>query len=149
MRRLQEQGFNSPTNIQRQTLPLTLGGRDVIGISQTGSGKTLAFGLPILQYILSQPKARNKQKRRLTALIVAPTRELALQVSDHIIKAAPARTDKEIKERAPPRVSVATIVGGMSSQKQTRLLEKGVDIIVATPGRLWELLSGVRPSSPE
>lgn len=140
------QGFTSPTPIQQKTLPLSLSGRDVIGISQTGSGKTLAFGLPILQYILSRPRPLKEEKRSLAALVIAPTRELALQVSEHITRIAPPRTAEQIRKHAPPRVSVVTVVGGMSSQKQTRQLERGVDIIVATPGRLWELLSEVRSS---
>lgn len=144
LRRLCDKAFTSPTPIQKQSLPLALSGRDVIGISQTGSGKTLAFALPIINYILSQPPLSRTHKRSLSALIIAPTRELALQVSTHITECSPVRTEKQIKAHDPPRISVATIVGGMSSHKQLRVLEKGADIIVATPGRLWELLSEVR-----
>ena len=135
----------SPTAIQRQTLPLSLSGRDVIGISQTGSGKTLAFALPILHHILSLSSLGSKKERRRTlkALIITPTRELALQVSAHINACAPLRTEAQVQAHAAPRVSLATIVGGMSSQKQKRMLERGVDIIVATPGRFWELVSDV------
>lgn len=143
LQRLHDQGFTSPTPIQRDTLPLSLSGRDVIGISQTGSGKTLAFALPIINYILSLPTPSKKCARSLKALIVAPTRELALQVAAHINACSPQRTEAQVKAHAAPRISVATIVGGMSMQKQERMLEKGADIIVATPGRLWEMLSGV------
>ncbi|CAG7847725.1 ATP-dependent RNA helicase MAK5 [Serendipita indica DSM 11827] len=143
LRRIKDQGFIKPTPIQRETLPLSTSGRDVIGIAQTGSGKTLAFALPILRHILStnRLKSLRRQKRNLKALIVAPTRELALQVSAHINACAPQRSKEEIEAHLPPLVSVATIVGGMSQQKQTRMLERGADVIVATPGRLWELLS--------
>ena len=144
LRRLCDKAFTSPTPIQKQSLPLSLSGRDVIGISQTGSGKTLAFALPIINYILSQHPPSRAHKRILSALIIAPTRELALQVSTHITECSPMRTEKQIKAHDPPRISVATIVGGLSSHKQLRVLEKGADIIVATPGRLWELLSEVR-----
>ncbi|KAG8802760.1 ATP-dependent RNA helicase, partial [Serendipita sp. 399] len=118
-------------------------GRDVIGIAQTGSGKTLAFGLPILHDILSQPKNRSSRnhQRRLKALIITPTRELALQVMSHLNSCAPPRSEEQQMAHLPPRISIAAIVGGMSSHKQSRLIERGADIIVATPGRLWELLS--------
>lgn len=136
-------GFLNPTPIQKETFPFALNGRDVIGIAQTGSGKTLAFALPILNSILSFPTPK-KTKRKLKAMILTPTRELALQVSKHIQDCSPSRTEAQIKAHHPPRVSIVTIVGGMSAQKQARLLKKGVDIIVGTPGRLWELLSMVR-----
>ncbi|KAG6889409.1 hypothetical protein C0992_005331 [Termitomyces sp. T32_za158] len=136
----------------------------------TGSGKTLAYGLPILHYLLSQPRPKPNTKRRLRALILAPTRELALQVSSHLnatlnlvdeeqslseesgvqdgelTKKAKAKV--KIKEKlpvpatkkSPPHVSVAAIVGGMSAQKQRRILDRGVDVLVATPGRLWDIM---------
>jgi len=145
LQQVHRQGFRSPTPIQRQTIPLSLAGRDVIGISQTGSGKTLAFALPILHAILSEPplKLPKEDRRHLKALIITPTRELALQVSAHVNACTPVRTEKQVKMHAPPRVSLATIVGGMSIQKQARMLQRGVDIIVATPGRFWELVSEV------
>ena len=104
-----------------------------------------------------------KTRRSLRALVLAPTRELALQVSQHLNtclsyhdiakiskehpkngkrKATHERNEKG--PRAPPPVSVAAIVGGMSAQKQARILERGVDVLVATPGRLWDILEGVR-----
>jgi ATP-dependent RNA helicase DDX24/MAK5 len=107
-----------------------------------------------------------KSRRPLRALVLAPTRELALQVSQHLnaclnhhdIAAISRENPKKGKQkainkgnekgpsmpRAPPPVSVAAIVGGMSAQKQRRILERGVDVLVATPGRLWDILEGVR-----
>ena len=138
-----------------------------------GSGKTLAYGLPILHHILSslssnsstttsivnvRPPVAN-QRRGLRALILAPTRELALQVSEHLnacldqLFEAQSRgqvaddpgTDKPdvSRHKPPPPVSVAAIVGGMSSQKQRRILSRGVDVLVVTPGRFWDLCGEV------
>ena len=109
----------------------------------------------------SPPKP--KSRRPLRALVLAPTRELALQVSQHLNtclsyhdiamiskehpkkgKRKATREGNEKGPRAPPPVSVAAIVGGMSAQKQGRILERGVDVLVATPGRLWDILEGVR-----
>ena len=111
-----------------------------------------------------------KSRRPLRALVLAPTRELALQVSQHLnaclnhhdIAAISRENPKKGKRkaidkanekgssmpRAPPPVSVAAIVGGMSTQKQRRILERGVDVLVATPGRLWDVLEGVRQPEP-
>lgn len=141
-------GFKEPTPIQKLCIPAAAHqGKDVIGAAETGSGKTLAFGLPILQRLLEeQEKAArkegltsNKEKTfqgeksgsPLRALIVTPTRELALQVCDHL-KAASKFTI----------IKVVPIVGGMAPQKQERLLKQRPHIIVGTPGRLWELMAG-------
>lgn len=108
-----------------------------------GSGKTLAYGLPILHHLLTQTKLKGDRKRSLRALILAPTRELALQISSHLNVCLKEESDKGKEEgstKKPPLVSVAAIVGGMSSQKQRRVLERGVEVLVATPGRLWDLL---------
>lgn len=161
---LYSQKFVNPTPIQSVTIPKALSGRDVIGVAETGSGKTLAYGLPILHELLtsatgSPPPA--KSRRPLRALILAPTRELALQVSAHlnvclndITTTADGESQRQKRKttsdrgrqrgppvpRSPPLVSVAAIVGGMSTQKQRRILERGVDVLVATPGRLWDIL---------
>ncbi|KAH9177578.1 ATP-dependent RNA helicase [Lactarius sanguifluus] len=163
---LYSQKFVDPTPIQSLTIPKALGGRDIIGVAETGSGKTLAYGLPILHELLtgatsSPPPA--KSRRPLRALILAPTRELALQVSAHLntclshhdaTTTADGEPQKQKRKttsdrgreggpsvpRSPPLVSVAAIVGGMSTQKQRRILERGVDVLVATPGRLWDIL---------
>ncbi|KAH7344801.1 P-loop containing nucleoside triphosphate hydrolase protein [Rhizoctonia solani] len=128
--------FNKPTPIQKAALPVAQQGRDIVGVAETGSGKTLAYSLPILQHILSKPTS--SPSRTLAALILAPTRELALQVCEHLktVVSAGAGSSKG----KMPRVSVAAIVGGLSLQKQRRVIERGADIIVATPGRLWDVL---------
>ncbi|KAH9994696.1 P-loop containing nucleoside triphosphate hydrolase protein [Russula vinacea] len=161
------QNFVSPTPIQSQAIPRALSGRDVIGVAETGSGKTLAYGLPILHELLMDASAsppKMKSRRPLRALVLAPTRELALQVSQHLnaclnyhdIATISSEKPKKGKQkatckgnetgppmsRAPPPVSIAAIVGGMSTQKQARILERGVDVLVATPGRLWDILEG-------
>lgn len=116
--------FTSPTPIQKNSLPLALAGRDIVGSAETGSGKTLAFGLPIINYLATHEHAG------LAGLILTPTRELAIQVRDHIDKMS-VFSD----------IRVVAIVGGMSIQKQERLLKSNPNIIVATPGRLWEIFS--------
>jgi ATP-dependent RNA helicase DDX24/MAK5 len=132
-----------------------------------GSGKTLAYGLPILHYLLSQPRPSASRKRALRALILCPTRELALQVSSHLNailtsiefskNSATAKSEAEDPsqpstsgsasvapaKKLPPHVSIAAIVGGMSAQKQRRVIDRGVDVLVATPGRLWDILEDV------
>ncbi|ORY72598.1 P-loop containing nucleoside triphosphate hydrolase protein [Leucosporidium creatinivorum] len=129
--------------------------RDVVGVAQTGSGKTLAYGLPILSYILSHPPTPStvgEPVTRLAALILAPTRELALQVRAAISEVA-IRTNallpdelQDPNKNAPRKrvrgqhVSVVALTGGMSVEKQKRQLSRGADILVATPGRLWDLI---------
>ncbi|KAG0357778.1 hypothetical protein BC939DRAFT_454781 [Gamsiella multidivaricata] len=131
---LKKQKFTKPSPIQEQALPLGLAGRDVVGVAETGSGKTLAFGLPIIQFLAQQALAaaesNTPMKETLTALILTPTRELAIQVKDHLV----AFTQFTGHHVVP-------IVGGMSVQKQTRQLDRNPAVIVATPGRLWELIS--------
>ncbi|KAI3906866.1 hypothetical protein MKW98_004916 [Papaver atlanticum] len=141
-------GFKEPTPIQKVCIPAAAHqGKDVIGAAETGSGKTLAFGLPILQRLL---QGREKEGVSLTergndvekgalgstlrALIITPTRELALQVTDHL-KVASSLTN----------IRVVSIVGGMASEKKERLLKARPEIIVGTPGRLWELMQGGDP----
>lgn len=136
------QGFTEPTPIQRECLPAAIRDRrDVIGAAQTGSGKTLAFGLPILQALLAERaggdeqaggRVSDRQGRGggpLRALVVAPTRELAMQVCTHL----------EALGR-PCGVWVVPIVGGLAPAKQARLLGRRPPVVVATPGRLWELM---------
>lgn len=141
--------FTAPTAIQSRAIPAGITGRDVVGVAETGSGKTLAYSLPILHYLLGQRKSKAGIKRPLSALVLCPTRELALQVMDHLnalLKHALATPDGE-KPQGPPRVSVGSVVGGLSAQKQKRILERGCDVIVATPGRLWDLIKAVSPST--
>lgn len=114
--------FEQPTPIQASAIPVMLSGRDLIGQAQTGTGKTAAFGLPILERIQSHGDS-------IQSLILAPTRELALQVAEAVSRMA---------ERSSIRV--LAVYGGQSYQIQTRQLDRGVDIVVGTPGRLLDLL---------
>lgn len=122
---LKYNNFTAPTPIQKNSLPLAMEGRDIIGSAETGSGKTLAFGIPIINYLATHPA-----REGLAGLILTPTRELAIQVRDHIDKMS-----------VFSNMRVVAIVGGMSIQKQERLVKQKPDIIVATPGRLWEIFS--------
>jgi len=139
--RLQEQGFTNPTPIQRLALPpAILGYRNIVGSAPTGSGKTLAFLLPIYQHLfttLSKNTENTVPSLPLQALILAPTRELAMQIQKECIKLEPP---PETKNRS--YFSSGLIVGGLDSNKQTRVLKKKrPPIIVGTPGRLWDMLS--------
>ena len=121
-------GFTEPTKIQSQAIPKLLEGKDMMGIAQTGSGKTAAFGLPILAGILTL----TGRPRPLTtrALILAPTRELAVQIDEAIRKFAGSKM----------KLDTVLLLGGVSRYHQVKRLEKGVDIVVATPGRLKDLM---------
>ncbi|KAJ1680346.1 ATP-dependent RNA helicase [Spiromyces aspiralis] len=132
LRGLKYLGFSTPTQIQSECLPFALKGRDIIGAAETGSGKTLAFGLPILQYLLDHRDVNGTLDPRdqMVGLIMTPTRELAIQVKDHISNVGKLAS-----------VKVAAIVGGMSVQKQERLLKMHPNIVIATPGRFWDLFS--------
>lgn len=127
--------FGSPTRIQAAAIPEILAGHDVVGKAATGSGKTLAFGVPILESFLesqSSTKASKKGGKAPTALILSPTRELAHQISKHLTDLYTNGTFNS--------PMVATITGGLSIQKQQRQLETA-DVVVGTPGRLWEVIS--------
>jgi ATP-dependent RNA helicase DDX24/MAK5 len=131
-------GFDTPTPIQREAIPISMKGEcDIIGAAETGSGKTLAFVLPILNYILIRSSKDNGDNQSdISGIIIAPTRELALQIT---------KVCKDICEcfQSYKSVTVVSIVGGMSEQKQRRLLGlhgKPPDIIVGTPGRLCEMI---------
>jgi ATP-dependent RNA helicase RhlE len=122
VKQLKEQGFENPTPIQTQAIPELLNNKDVIGLAQTGTGKTAAFMLPILHQIISGPRNRN-----IKALIIAPTRELAEQI--HEVAVLFGRS---------LNITSASIFGGVSISGQIRQLERGVDIVVACPGRLLD-----------
>ena len=119
--------LTEPTPIQEHAIPLALQGRDVLGLAQTGTGKTLAFGLPLIDNLLAQPGKPDPKTAK--ALILAPTRELINQIAESL-KALTAGT----------KVRVVTVVGGQSIGKQINLLARGTDILVATPGRLIDLM---------
>jgi ATP-dependent RNA helicase RhlE len=124
---LQEEGFETPTPIQRAAIPPLLNGHDLLGCAQTGSGKTAAFTLPIMQTLAKSQ--RNPIPRSTRALVLAPTRELAAQIS-----AAFASFGKHLRLRQ------AVVYGGVSKKRQVAELARGVDVLVATPGRLLDLM---------
>jgi ATP-dependent RNA helicase RhlE len=123
-----EQGYVAPTPIQQQTIPLILDGRDVLAGAQTGTGKTASFTLPLLQR-LAEADDKPQKPRRIRALILAPTRELAAQVYDSV---------RAYGRHLPLFAEV--VVGGVSINGQIRSLQRGCDILVATPGRLLDHL---------
>ena len=124
---LDEIGYVSPTPIQAQTIPDLIEGRDIIGCAQTGTGKTAAFALPILDAMAKDPWVGS---RRIRALMLCPTRELATQIHDNIEQYA-----RHLDIRS------MTMFGGVSQRPQEKILRRGVDILVATPGRLLDLIS--------
>ncbi len=128
LRAISAEGYTNPTPIQTDVIPTMLAGRDLVGIAQTGTGKTAAFVLPLLNKINQQKRAPNP--KCCGALILAPTRELAAQIADSI------RTYGRHM-----RHSVAVVVGGVKPAPQIRAMARGVDILVATPGRLEDHLS--------
>lgn len=120
-------GLTQPTPIQNQAIPLALEGHDILGLAQTGTGKTLAFGLPLVDHLLAQPG--KPLPKTAKALILAPTRELVNQIAESL-RVLTAGT----------KLRVATVVGGQSIGKQIAMLFRGTDILVATPGRLIDLM---------
>lgn len=126
---ISNEGYTIPTPIQSQAIPVILEGSDLIGCAQTGTGKTAAFAVPILQ-ILSEEKVSHKSRRIIKALILTPTRELALQISESF-KAYGKHTG----------LKNAVVFGGVSQRAQTMKLREGVDILIATPGRLLDLMN--------
>ena len=127
LRALNETGYTSPTPIQAQSIPGALEGRDILGAAQTGTGKTAAFGLPLLQRLAKETPPKGPRKPR--ALVLVPTRELAVQVADSI-KAYGRHM----------RLNVTMIFGGVGMQPQIDNLRRGVDVLVACPGRLLDHL---------
>ncbi|HVB67735.1 MAG TPA: DEAD/DEAH box helicase [Acetobacteraceae bacterium] len=125
---LDRQGFHTPTPIQSGAIPALLSGRDLLGVAQTGSGKTAAFGLPLLQHLATTPS--RPQPQSTTALILAPTRELALQIEETLRTLG-----------AGQRFRLTAILGGCSRHAQVQRMRPGVDIVVGTPGRICDLLS--------
>lgn len=126
---LKTEEYNKPTPIQEKAIPSILAGRDILGCAQTGTGKTAAFAIPILQ-ILSRGRRSTRETHQISALILAPTRELAIQIGESF-------------KAYGQYLSLKTMViyGGVSQNDQTDTLRAGVDILVATPGRLIDLIS--------
>jgi ATP-dependent RNA helicase RhlE len=127
LRAVREAGYETPTPIQQQAIPVVLQGKDLIGAAQTGTGKTAAFSLPILQKLAERPFPGRKVPIRV--LILTPTRELASQIGDNI-----AMYGKHLRHRH------AVIFGGVGQNPQVTALRNGVEILVATPGRLLDLM---------
>ena len=125
---LKSKEYLEPTPIQVESIPLLLKGKDILGSAQTGTGKTAAFAIPILQnlYLLKQ---KEKSPKEIKALVLAPTRELALQIHDNF---------KEYSKNLNLRTAV--IYGGVPQSRQIKVLNQGIDILIATPGRLLDLI---------
>ena len=124
---VREAGYTEPTPVQSKAIPLVLNGHDVIGIAQTGTGKTAAFVLPILHRLSTHGSRMGRKGTR--ALVVAPTRELVLQIEENVRKYG-----------RHARLRSATVYGGVGENPQINALRSGIDIIIATPGRLLDLM---------
>lgn len=126
LKAIKEQGYSKPTLIQKEAIPMVLGRHDILAAAQTGTGKTAAFTLPLLE-IMSKKKGKKENKPFIKALILTPTRELAAQVAENI----------EAYSKYLP-LKKAVIFGGVGINPQKSILRKGVDIVIATPGRLLD-----------
>lgn len=129
LRALNEEGYTQPTPIQEQAIPHVLNKKDLLGCAQTGTGKTAAFSLPLLQLLMNDNNNTEGQRRKLSTLILTPTRELAIQIEESI-QAYGRFTG----------IKHTVIFGGVSQYNQVNRLRQGVDILVATPGRLLDLM---------
>ena len=127
LKALKEEGYTEPTSIQEKAIPLVLKREDVLGSAQTGTGKTAAFAIPIIQHLANRPKPNGRIK--ITGLVVTPTRELALQIAESFTAYG---------KYTPIKNTV--IYGGVGQGSQTDALKRGVDVLVATPGRLLDLM---------
>jgi len=128
LKAIDKQGYTNPTPIQEQAIPILLNGHDLLGVAQTGTGKTAAFGIPILNHLLKENNTSGK--RKIKALVVTPTRELAIQIAESF---------RAYGQFTNLRNTV--IFGGVKQSKQVASLQQGVDILVATPGRLLDLMN--------
>jgi len=126
---LRDENYTEPTSIQAKSIPLALNREDVLGSAQTGTGKTAAFAIPIIQH-LSNDRHHSRGKRKISSLVVTPTRELAIQIGESFTTYARYTS-----------VRNTVIFGGVNQRSQTSALEKGVDVLVATPGRLLDLMN--------
>ena len=128
LKALSAEGYKQPTLIQQKSIPILLQGKDLLGCAQTGTGKTAAFAIPILQH-LHLKTANNNSQRKIRALVVTPTRELAIQI-DESFRAYGKFTG----------IKNTVIFGGVKQGNQTRALQRGIDVLIATPGRLLDLM---------
>ena len=129
LKALKDQNYIEPTDIQAKSIPLILNGDDVLGSAQTGTGKTAAFAIPIIQQLINS-ELNQQKNRKISSLIVTPTRELAIQIEENF---------KAYSKYTKLRSTV--IFGGVSQHSQTRILSNGIDILIATPGRLLDLMN--------
>jgi ATP-dependent RNA helicase RhlE len=129
LRALKTEGYTTPTPIQEQAIPIVLQNRDLLGCAQTGTGKTAAFAIPIIQ-LLYQDRLQHKEQKTIKALILTPTRELAIQIDESFAAYGRHTGLKHL-----------VIFGGVSQNPQVDALRRGVDILVATPGRLLDLMN--------
>lgn len=125
---LEEENYTTPTTIQAKSIPFVLNREDVLGSAQTGTGKTAAFAIPIIQHLVNDSKKSNGKKKIVT-LIITPTRELAIQIGDSFTTYAKYTN-----------INNTVIFGGVNQASQTNALRKGVDVLIATPGRLLDLM---------
>lgn len=125
---LYEEGYTTPTPIQAQSIPIVLSGKDLLGCAQTGTGKTAAFTLPIIQLLLKS--ATGEKRKKIRSLIVTPTRELAIQIAESF----------NAYGRHTP-LNCTVIFGGVSQGPQVTAIKNGVDVVIATPGRLLDLMN--------
>lgn len=127
LKALQEENYSEPTSIQEKAIPVILNKRDVLGSAQTGTGKTAAFAIPILQNLYLD-RQKNHGSKKIKALVITPTRELAIQIGESF----------SVYGRHTG-IKNTVIFGGVTQGKQTTALNHGIDILVATPGRLLDL----------
>ncbi|WP_339666035.1 DEAD/DEAH box helicase, partial [Maribacter arcticus] len=129
LKALEAEGYTHPTPIQEQSIPILLKGKDLLGVAQTGTGKTAAFGIPILHQ-LYEGISLSQSKRKVKALVVTPTRELAIQIGESFTAYGKYTGLRN-----------TVIFGGVKQGKQVSALRGGVDILIATPGRLLDLMN--------
>ena len=129
LKALDDEGYTHPTPIQEQSIPILLRRKDLLGCAQTGTGKTAAFAIPIIQHLYNV-KQKSKRKQKLRALIITPTRELAIQIGESFTTYGKYTGIKN-----------TVIFGGVKQGKQTDALQLGVDVLIATPGRLLDLIN--------
>ncbi|MBE5797245.1 MAG: DEAD/DEAH box helicase [Clostridiales bacterium] len=129
LKNVRNAGYETPTPIQKATIPLVMSGRDVLGCAQTGTGKTAAFALPMIQQMAKKP-VRDGQPRTIRQLILTPTRELAMQIYENFV----------LYGKNLP-VCPCVIFGGVGQQGQVDALHRGADTVIACPGRLWDLMN--------
>ena len=129
LKALEAEGYDTPTPIQEKSIPVVLSGKDIFGCAQTGTGKTASFAIPILQMLYNAPKG-GEDDNRIKALVLTPTRELAIQIGESF-SAYGKYTG----------ITNTVIFGGVGQAPQVKMLRRGVDILIATPGRLLDLMN--------